>query len=970
MRRPFLFLILLVVLAAPLQAQVMGSAPGQPLMEVPGGVAELSQRLGIGGHVLRAQIPLTAIRLLWEVPVGADPASDKRRVETLAYLGGAGVEGLQTGQASDLVPAVLPPEAWSVLLGEAGAGRALFTSILADREAALLYYGLASLDPPTRQYLLAHPKLLGDLRDRRRAAVFATLGRSFRVRRHAIGNPVKGGQDSRSHPHIEVPGGAEAVPLWEAVAEERASDPAGFMLAVLQKDQGRLALLYDGIAHLDEGARRFALGLHLPPANRLERFQELYDATGAALHTWDPGKRPFERMPFDAVHLLLSAPFDAGGTLRGPGWPGFWKSVFLPIVTDGPRAVNVTELAAEAPLDAAALVKSLCVKDSGERRVRSETWLFAARVFPDVSLADAADVLVALRGFSRYPSLLLALERMGISSPATYATAARAAARLAAADHRLVQFQSAIAMIERASAARAIDARAAETLVRALCDATPPDGGEYGGAVARWLERDFLGSVPEAVVPAGLAPAGRPLEFRVLAAMAGSVASAPNAALLALPPVEWEGLTYRLDPAGSTLRRLVLVRARQGGYALDAVLSVARLAGAIAAATSAAAARAAAEQLPDAVATLHDEPGAAAVRGAPADAERLAGLVARTLRDVKGLQPDPDANRLARIARPLMQAVDLYLADVMRSLAYAPILGEPDAPALLAGDPSRAHDLRFFKERSELGRRTAWEPAVEARDARLGWHLSGSLLGLDLAAGRLALRRLFRETIPETPRLADAVRQAFTETALLVTPFELGEASRDALLAAVEGGRARVRQLGPSSAAIERLAAETGLDEWRTEALRWTLDHEPDRRLELFSLAELARAGGFDEASVPGADAWGTTGLARDRGLTLSFPPQRFWTTISGRRGVAAAAALVPDLTIGLAESSARLGLPAAATAGLLLVATQEFIDTLRTTHADDWLAIVAHAQAVARDGVEDYVAGLTITGPLVPLEK
>ncbi len=78
-------------------------------------------------------------------------------------------------------------------------------------------------------------------------------------------------------------------------------------------------------------------------------------------------------------------------------------------------------------------------------------------------------------------------------------------------------------------------------------------------------------------------------------------------------------------------------------------------------------------------------------------------------------------------------------------------------------------------------------------------------------------------------------------------------------------------------------------------------------------------------------------------------------------------AALVPDLVLGLAESSSTAGLPAPLTASLVMVATQEFIDTVRVAHADDWPAMVAFAQSLARSRLDDYVAALTIAGPLVP---
>src|SRR5206468_9406447 len=59
-------------------------------------------------------------------------------------------------------------------------------------------------------------------------------------------------------------------------------------------------------------------------------------------------------------------------------------------------------------------------------------------------------------------------------------------------------------------------------------------------------------------------------EETVLTAIAGVARSADP-----LPIVEWEGRQYRVDPASAELRRLRLVRERQGGSRLDDALSAA-----------------------------------------------------------------------------------------------------------------------------------------------------------------------------------------------------------------------------------------------------------------------------------------------------------------------------------------------------------------------------------------------------------
>jgi hypothetical protein len=77
---------------------------------------------------------------------------------------------------------------------------------------------------------------------------------------------------------------------------------------------------------------------------------------------------------------------------------------------------------------------------------------------------------------------------------------------------------------------------------------------------------------------------------------------------------------------------------------------------------------------------------------------------------------------------------------------------------------------------------------------------------------------------------------------------------------------------------------------------------------------------------------------------------------------------LVPDLMIAVAESLAQLKLPARLSGGVLAVATQDLLDSIRVNHDDDWMALVARAQRVAASRVEDYVAALTNDGPLVPI--
>lgn len=1005
-------------------------------MEVPGGAAAFARVLGVDPDVPRARLMLTAIRLMWDVPDGQDPAVDRARATVRAYLemlaaferartaaagqpvtlatlvqklgtGDAGVfagalgcqlreaggsrwrlepseapavrrrtdwlsaagvdvtplvTGLNAGVAvsldrpSDSVPLPLPRGAWDRLLkpDPAFAG-SLFTSLLSDRRGSFIYHGAAALDGPTRAFIAAVPPVV--LYNELRGPIFATLGRSVRVT-----------EDRR----LLVPGGREAEPLWEAVVGERVADAGAFVSRLLERDDGRLALLYDGVSHAAPDVQRFVLGVGEPDAEtRLARFKDLVGAAGQCLAGWNPRARPFERVAFDATHLLTRLRMTADGARpAGPSSRRFWEAAFagasLPDVSDTPG-----DLGEEERVDAAWLIALLCRPAAAERRDRAEAWMFAQRTFPAPADAELDDVLVAVRGFLRFRTLVLTLERIGVTDPATYAQVLRAADRVSRAVGprswaTVAQFQGAVALIERGRFYRSLDVPAAGALLRSLAAVPTHESVEYLGGLAGWIDAQLLPAAGTATLIPMSANPDRPVETRVLALMAGAVVSSPFGDPSKMPTVEWEGLLYRVDPAGSTLRRMVDIRARQGGPWLDTTLALLRalrgtegmgalsnLGPHIKAVSTAVSALGA-----DVSADDDSQPS-----GVP-DLNRAWSDAERGLRDLSGA---PSPAGIAAVLRPLTRVADAYLARVLVSLAYAPHLGEPDSPALLGGDPSPRHDFGLGDTRLERRLETMWRLPVEGRERQQRWGVTGSLLGLDVALGRFALRRVPSEVMPAPPMLTDVERQPFTEAVVLVSPFDATDDARTALLDALAAGRARLAAASPES--IAALATEAGLDEWRTASMPWTRVHEPSRVADLWSSGELVRLGLAGSPPPPGFDAWGGSGLSLDGKLACAFPRQQPWVTLSHRKGTRIVPALVPDLGIALAESLAGLQLPARLAGGVLAVATQAFLDTLRTNHEDDWMTLVVHARKMVAGGIEDYVSALTIGGALVPAD-
>ena len=384
----------------------------------------------------------------------------------------------------ETVPLPLPPPVWAeVVFGEHVPKHALFRAIMSDRKAALFYYGLCAVDDETLAYLVSHPELLGRLY-RNHAAIFAAFGRSIHVNDGVI----------------QIPGDARARRLWTDLVDARLNEPERFILRLLGTDHGRLAFFFDTITHLDEPYAAFAIGLYVDEQNeRRDRFRGLYGGFARVEESVNLEELPFKRRAFDAALLLREVAIDGDGRLGLPHWYGLWREAYGGSDLPGRPEDKLEKLDADDPVDLAWLVERICDRMPDTRRERFEMFLFAQRVFPDASLEEAPEILLALRGFVRYRTLMLTLERMGLTSPSLYATAAKRAAELSdigngrRAAIALAQFQGALALIDRARFQRILDVDQARGLVRSLV-VLELDEERYNGAIASWVDRVIVSS--------------------------------------------------------------------------------------------------------------------------------------------------------------------------------------------------------------------------------------------------------------------------------------------------------------------------------------------------------------------------------------------------------------------------------------------------------------------------------------------
>ena len=750
------------------------------------------------------------------------------------------------------VPLPLTAEVWrdTVLRSRADDRALLGLRLLADRRAALLYHGLLSMSADTRRFLAANPRLLRDLYEDHTERL-ALYGRSLAV----------------AGDRVAVPGGGDAESLWRSLTSERVDRPDDFIEAVLRQDDGTLAYFYDVVAHLDDAHRRFALNLWLDEGARRSRWWRLYDVFLA--QTPILPERPFNRRYPDPSVLISAVAVDPSGRPTPPAWRGLWEEVFSG--TDLPgnperdvRGVTETELVDAGWLAERVFERPELVDD------RVHVLAFAQRRFAGSTAADLPDVLVTLRGFSHFRALVLTLERMGVRRPAVYAAALRRAARLDAVSDperrgmALSQFQGVLALVDRARYTGALTDEGAESLVSSAVAVELDRDREYAGGMADWIARVLiptLGAEREGY------PA--PKEQVVLDALAGRGADGGAPPRVVVP---WEGFDYVADLGGATLARLAAARWAQGGNSLDVALELSAVAAGMAGVPDTLeAVHAAARELESLDGRLRERAEAGSIA--------VAEYLSRARRDLQAIREPRRIERAEDAGRRLLRLADALVGDVLRSLVYAGLVGDPDSGVLDGGDLADRHDFGVRIPDGAERRRAAWRLPVARNAPDRPWYAHGALLGLYLATANLRLSQVVTTTPPVREVLDAYDRRVLAAGAALFNPFDQRQEQLDVIAAAVGAGRTRVARLSETPSGAGAVAAAAGLSARRRALLDWTLAHEPHRLAAWFSPQELFWLGWPEDEAAGraalrgwGAPAWPVTGC-----LCLDTPPAGSW---------------------------------------------------------------------------------------------
>ena len=909
------------------------NAAASPVSEdvpVPGGIASLAQAIGIDPVPDRARFAAEFVRVLYEPQERMSVDSKVRRF--IAYLKTAERYELTSNRGVtfgalppvERVPIPLPAAVWAGVLRRPVDSAGLFSAVMSDPAAALLVHGLAALDDETLRFFADHPAVVRRLHEDG-ASAFAVFAAHLAV------------HDNR----VKPPGGDQAVPLWEALLGEKTTQPDRFIRQLFTRDGGRLAYLYDTIGSVDAPRAAFALGLWIPDTTvRLDRFQALGSGMSSIAPEWSIEKFPFRRPAHDLASMLLRVHVTQNGSPAGLAWRRLWAQTFDDGGVREEAGRTFANLEKAELIDAAWLVEILLRGVGPSRSERLDLFAFGQRAFASIDAAALADALEVLRAFPQVRMLTLTLERIGVRRPALYAALVRQAGRMSdlesvRARATLAQFQSAIALVERLTRVRTIDGETADALLETLA-AVPLQGERgYGGALVLWLQfqlRPALGGT------------GR-LDDTLIEALAGARGT------ISVEPVSWEGQQYELDLVTSELQRLRRGQARQDRCPIDVALELHAIA------RQAAMQSGAAKDIDSTLASLRQ------LSTLPREAR---DVLEKTIDDITKMRRSSDGNRASRVAASLFDLVDVVLGESMLSLNYEVNLEVPRGARWAAASVAGRHDFGLFQVAYEQRVRTAWAMPRRAVDDGMPWHVQGAALGLDLAIPSLALRRIHTAPSAAPPAIDPGERDTFAASVALMNPVALRNGDLAAIAEAVARGRRRVDALTGRDD-VNALAREISMDGWRLRALQWSIEHAPRSVGSLFSMTDLLYLGGGGRLDL---DAWGMSAMKVLGCLCTRVAAPGLWTVLIGRLQPGLLVAAVADVNLRVAVALAEMQLPAALARSLLALAVQDFVDSVQIVHIDDWLARIQTAQGLTRERVEDYVAVVTVDGPLMPVDS
>jgi hypothetical protein len=839
-------------------------------------------------------------------------------------------------------PLPLPlPGLWKTLLPQTDEP-ALLRAIVGDRSTWLLYAGVMALDDDTLRFIATKPQLVHELRDEVGPA-FAAFGRSLRI------------HDLR----VDTPGGAAAVPVWEALTGSTMSSPDRFARDLLGNDDGRLAWFYDTVDHLDGPHQAFVLGAHMQGRARIDFVRAVYHWFAHVEPTWKITQRPFFRGKDDPAVVLASVDVHDDGSLGPPWWPALFaqasdSSAWL----REPDGVfrNLQEL----PADAAWALQWIFERPD-EARDRFRVLRFAQRRFATVPRADAPRLLLALTVCREMPALALSLERMGVLDVGVYADIGRAArtltskADLKTRGYALAEWQGALALVEQIQRRHHLPPDRITPLLQSLVKSLPNASAHPDSAVPIWLFDTLL----PAFQVEERAQEGT-LELTALDAFARK----SDARLLT---VSWEGQSYVLDVPGITIRDVAAIRASTPGPTLDTIAGLLSVRRRLELGLTPADAKDIASRLGPLVTQITLSPTFdGRIPPEIADLRDTAASLVK-INDVK------NARAVNRLLPTVVSALDYTTSLVLPALVYALAVAPTSQPPAIYAGQSIRH--RFDVSRDNV--RTsgvakasakppfliAWRPPVSLLHEGGGAVVEGSLLLVDYALAESQVRTLVANEPTSSPTVFDEETASLVQTIVAYADAPLSKADTAGVVESIARGRALVdswRQTPLDRSAIRTSLRAAGVDATHINIFEWEVEREQPGALDALTLSDLTRLG-----AEHGSPGFGFFGFPLDGCACFERPPSIPQQELSARVGLAGAS--FTDLPVRLLEHLASLGVSGELMPVLLTGAMRDMQGHAQPFLPFDQEAYTAWTRRLQQDRVEEYLLGLVAAKLLVP---
>ncbi len=238
-------------------------------------------------------------------PVESQSGAERQEVALALGVDEIGIQdALAAGEEYKLrikmesAPVAFGEETWASALyaGEALVG-GFAEAVVRRPEIGAVYIGLTQMHPEAAR------------------ALINGIGLKRLVSRFSMDLLMHGSSMSIENGSVAVPGGPDAEPHWLNLVGARPSDTDGFLLKLLQKDEGHLLGYFAALGQVDLPRQSF----FTQSGGRIRRFYELYKS---APEFRQSGRSKVRESPF--TELLRQLPLAEDGHVKFPGGAEIW----------------------------------------------------------------------------------------------------------------------------------------------------------------------------------------------------------------------------------------------------------------------------------------------------------------------------------------------------------------------------------------------------------------------------------------------------------------------------------------------------------------------------------------------------------------------------------------------------------------------------------------------------------------------